>query len=332
MLKLAVIGVGSMGRNHARVYQTLKNVDLVAVCDTDRKVGLEISKAYQTRFYSNYEDLILNERPNAVSIAVPTKFHKDVALAFINNGISVLVEKPLAPTVEEANLIVKTAKQKKVTLSVGHIERFNPAVSHLKRLVDKGQFGKILSIVIKRVGLYPPRIKDANVVTDLAVHDLDIVTQLLQRLPYSVFARGSGELTNSREDHAEIFLDYGDFGCFIQVNWVTPIKIRTLSLTGTKGHIELNYITQEANIYKSRYTIRQTKDFKEFVVEFGEPKILKLNIPKQEPLKVELENFVTCLKNKSTPRVTGEDGLKAVALAEAVNKSIRYKKEVKLKR
>lgn len=319
-----------MGRHHARNYSEMKSVKLVGVCDIKETTGREIAKLYKTRYYSNYFKLIDKEKPDAVSIAVPTHLHKDTAIDFINNNISVLIEKPLAAGLSDARKVAQKAKGKNVTLAVGHIERFNPAVLKLKELVKDQKLGEILSIVVKRVGLFPPQIKDVNVVTDIAVHDLDIVSNLIGKLPGSVYARGYGSLTNGREDHAEIFLDYGKFGCFIQSNWITPIKIRTLSITGTKGYAELDYINQKLALYKSNYNLSPHKGFKEFLVKFGKPEKVSLHIRKKEPLRLELENFVNSVSTKSTPLVSADDGIKILLLADAVNKSIRQHKVIKL--
>jgi len=327
-LKVAVVGVGNMGRNHVRNYFEMKEVELVGVCDTDEKIGRKIAKTFKTKFYKDYKKLIEKEHPDAVSIAVPTTFHKRVALYFIKNKISVLIEKPIAPTFPDAEDIIRAAKKAGVILSVGHIERFNPAVIKLKELVKNGDLGDILSIVVKRVGLFPPQVKDVNVITDLAVHDLDIVTSIIAKDPISVLATGGGSLTKGRDDHAEIFLDYGKFGCFLQVNWVTPIKIRTLSVTGTKGYAELNYVTQKLSLYKSNYKRKQPKGFKEFVIKFGEPEKINLRIKKAEPLKLELIDFIHSVRQNSNPTVTGEEGAKAVALSQLVKESIKNNKNI----
>jgi carbamoyl-phosphate synthase large subunit len=327
-LRVAVVGVGNMGRNHARNYSEMKGVELVGVSDINAKAGREAAKAFKTKFYKDYKKLIDKEHPDAVSIAVPTTLHKRIALDFIKRKISVLIEKPLAPTPSDCKEIIHAAKAKGVVLGVGHIERFNPAVIKLKELVKNGDLGDILSIVVKRVGLFPPQVKDVNVITDLAVHDLDIVTSITGKDPVSVLATGGGSLTKGRDDHAEIFLDYGKFGCFLQVNWVTPIKIRTLSVTGTKGYAELNYVTQKLSLYKSNYKRKQPKGFKEFVVKFGEPEKVDLYIKKAEPLKLELADFVHAVRQNVSPTVTGEEGAKAVALSQLVKESIKTNQNI----
>lgn len=317
-----------MGEGHSRIYKRFEDVKLVAVCDRNLKAAKEVAQKFGTKFYSSHIDLIDNEEIDAVSIATPTNAHKEIALDFIDKKIPILVEKPLASTSKDAQEIVDRASVNKVLLQVGHVERFNPAVIELSNLIKKGKFGKILSIVIKRVGLFPQRIKDVNVVTDLAVHDLDIVTSILGRLPLCVFARGGGGLIKGREDHAEIFLDYGEFGCFIQVNWVTPVKIRTLAITGTKSYAEIDYITQKMQLYESNYRLKRPRGFEEFI-EFGEPKTRQIDLSGKEPLELELINFINSVRRLEEPKVTGNDGVRALILAEAITRSIRMGKLIK---
>lgn len=330
MLKVAVVGIGFMGQNHARVYLERNDVELVAVCDTDEKKAKNFASQHKVKFYTNHNDLIKKEKLDAVSIVVPTKYHGRVALDFINSGINILVEKPLASSSREANIIVEKADQKKIVLLVGHIERYNPAVQKIKKMISKNDFGDILSLVVKRVGLYPPRVSDVNVVTDLAVHDLDIAAYLTGKLPNYVMARGGFTLEKGREDHAEIFLDYGKFGCFIQANWLTPLKIRTLSITGTKRYAELNYVTQKVDVYRNEYLVKKLSGYKDFVVKYGNPEKDELKITFEEPLKKEIANFIGCILGKERPIVTGQDGLAAVRLSELITRSIRTGLRVKV--
>jgi len=330
-LNVAVVGVGSMGKNHVRIFSELKKVNLIAVCDINGKNAREISRMYKTKYYSNHKQLIKKEKLNAVSIAVPTELHESVALDFIENNIPVLVEKPLASNVKSAKRLIMKAKKERTLLTVGHVERFNPVVMKLHELIKNGKFGDILSIVIRRVGLFPLNFKDVGVVTDLGVHDLDIVTSLLGKNPEKIFARGGNAFTKKYYDHAEIFLDFGKIGCFILTNWVTPVKIRKLSVTGTKGHAELDFITQKLEVFKSNFKLKQVKGFSKFVKEFGEPKKYEIKINSQEPLKLEMENFVNAITGSEKLKVKPEEALNAIYLSELVNKSINIRKIVKIK-
>ena len=268
-INTCVIGVGNMGRYHARTYFKLNNVNLEAVSDINEKTGRKVAKEFNCKYYKDYNEMLVKENLDAVSITVPTKLHKKVALDMIKTKKHVLIEKPIASTIKEAKEIIKAAKKAGVKLTVGHIERFNPAVQELKRIIQGGKLGQIVSIIAKRVGVFPPQVRDTSVIIDLAIHDIDIFNYLINQQPTSVFVKGRKVLRYEQDDSAEILLSYNDISCFIQVNWITPIKIRTLSVTGSKGYVELNYITQKLEMFQSKYT-REFDSFGEFV-KFGEP-------------------------------------------------------------
>jgi UDP-N-acetylglucosamine 3-dehydrogenase len=314
MMRVAVIGTGVMGRNHARIYSELEGAELASVADTDRKRGTEISDKYGCKCYTDYRKMLLVERPDAVSVCVPTSLHYRVARDVIGNGTHLLVEKPIAKTLKEAEEMVKLARKAGIKLAVGHIERFNPAVQELKRLIDRGKLGEITSILARRVGIMPPRIKDANVVVDIAVHDIDVFRYLLGRDPEKIEASGGKALVKDREDYADIFLKYNGTNGFIEVNWITPVKIRMLNVTGTKGYATLNYITQDLTLYESVYE-KTCDEFGDFVVNFGEPRKRILKVEKKEPLRLELEDFLDSVKSGREPLVTGTDGLKVLKTA-----------------
>mgnify|MGYP000588092148 CR=1 FL=1 len=175
MLNVAVIGTGNMGRNHIRTYSEIENANLVAISDIDEKVGRELSEKFRCSFYNDYNDMFEKERIDIVSICVPTFLHHKICLDVIKHKINFLVEKPIAKNAREANDIIVKAKLAGVKMTVGHIERFNPAVQKLKEMIDEGKLGNVTSVLAKRVGVFPPQIKDANVVIDLAVHDLSLI-------------------------------------------------------------------------------------------------------------------------------------------------------------
>ncbi len=326
IIRVAIIGAGVMGTLHARIYSKLPNAKLIAICDSNQPSADKLAKLYNIQQYVDYKELIKRESLDAVSITVPTRLHKEIAIFCIENGVNILVEKPIAGTADDARRIVKSAQKNEVVLEVGHIERFNPAIIKLRELIQKKVFGQIVSIAIKRVGLFQPRVKDVNVVTDLAVHDLDIVCMLLQKLPKSIYATGGKGINAHQVDYADTFLDFGDTSCYLQVNWMTPIKIRNLSVTGTLGYCELNYVTQELNLYKVNYTKDVPKEFKSFVEKLGKPQKIPVRIKKEEPLKLELSNFIDAITERKEPIVTGEDGILAVKLSEVVLKSLSQKR------
>jgi UDP-N-acetylglucosamine 3-dehydrogenase len=269
-----------------------------------------------------------SEEIDAISICVPTALHKTVALDSIEHGKNILIEKPIAASVEEANQILDVALEKKILLMVGHIERFNPAIQRLKEVMDQ-ELGTPTSIIARRVGVFPPQIKHANVILDLAVHDIDIFNYLIGTTPEKVYAKAGDALNSGRKDHSIIFLEYGNTTCVVQVNWLTPVKVRELSVTGSNGYAELNYITQELRVFKSNY--EKTYDsFGDFVLKFGTPSEIMANVSKVEPLKAELIHFLDCLKEKKAPIITGKDGLSALLVATKAIESYRSGNPVKL--
>lgn len=313
-LNAAVIGIGNMGRNHARIYSQLKGSDLVAISDINESAGMVLSDEYGCMYYKDYSEMLKREKIDAVSVCVPTSLHYRVAKDVINSKINLLIEKPITAELQEAERLVKLAKEMNVKLAVGHVERFNPAIRMLKKIIDVGRLGKITSILARRVGLFPPNIKDSNVIIDLAVHDIDIFNYLLNRLPNSIYSRSGRGIIRGREDYAGLFLTYGSVNAMIEVNWITPVKIRALNVTGTEGYASLNYITQDLIVYKNNYEKIYDR-FGDFVLKFGRPKTLHVRIKKDEPLKLELRDFLACIRNNREPVVSGADGINALKIA-----------------
>ena len=319
-MRAGVIGIGVMGKNHARIYSELGI--LKAVADVDKEKVKEISGKYNVEGYDDYRKMLEKEKLDLISVVVPTNKHREVALDVINKGVNLLIEKPIANTVEEGVEIIKNAKKKNVKLLIGHIERFNPGVQALKRIIDNKELGKISSVVAKRVGVSPLRIKDVNVVIDAAIHDIDVFNFLFGKKPLEVKGK-IGKILDSheKEDYSHIFLDYGDFSGFIEANWLTPIKIRKLYVTGSEGYAELDYIKQELVLYKSKK--RELEDWSDFgsFKNVGGCDRIEVGVDVKEPLKVEIEHFVDCVKNDKEVLVRGEDGLEALRVAlEVINK------------
>lgn len=311
MLKIGVIGVGSMGKNHARLYAELPGVELIGVADVNETLTTSIARSYGCKSFADYHDL-LDEGLDALSIVVPTTLHKKVALDAIQKGISVLVEKPIADTVENADEIIKVARQNKVKLMVGHVERFNPAIIKLKELVDSGLLGKVVSISAKRVGPYNPRIRDVGIVLDLGTHDIDIMSYLYGEKIKEVYA-SAGTIVHSHEDHAIITLSFGSGSSgVIDTNWLTPHKVRNLTVIGSQGIAEVNYIEETLRIFDQEW-VRDAK------------------IEKAEPLKLELLHFIDCVQHDKKPLVSGEDGRHALAVALAAVESARTGKVCEIK-
>ena len=317
-LRVAVIGVGVMGKNHARVYSELNECELVAVADLDEVKSKETAAKFNCKYYTDHQEMLEKEQIAAVSIAVPTKNHKNVAIDAMDKGIHVLLEKPIAGNIMDAEEIINKAKEKKIKLLIGHIERFNPAITKLKKIIGEGKLGSIISIIARRVGIFPSRIKDVNIVTDASVHDIDIIRYFMEKEPDDIYTCGSRSLNSNREDQVVAILKFGNANAVIQSNWITPIKIRNLSVTGTKGYAELNYITQELALYESKYE-ETYDDYGDFIIKFGKPNKIEVGITKKEPLKAEIENFLKCIRDDECPMVSGEEALEALKIALKIN-------------
>jgi len=305
-LRAGVIGVGAMGKNHARLYSELPGAELIGVSDVNETLVASIARSYGCKPYADYHDL-LGENLDAVSIVVPTTLHKQVALDAIKRGINVLVEKPIADTVENADEIIEAARENGVKLMVGHVERFNPAIIKLKELI-----GNIVSISAKRVGPYNPRIRDVGIVLDLGTHDIDIMSYLYGEKIKEVYA-SAGTVVHSHEDHAIITLNFdsGSSGV-IDTNWLTPHKVRNLTVIGSQGIAEVNCIDETLRIFDQEW-VRDAK------------------IGKEEPLKLELLHFIDCVQHDKKPLVSGEDGRHALEVAIAAVESARTGKVCELK-
>lgn len=317
-LRVAVIGTGNMGKNHVRNYFMLPESDLVGIADVN-PAAKTLADEYKTNFFTDYKVMLDEVRPDAVSVVVPTPFHLEVATEVMGRGIHCMLEKPIASTVEEADKLIDCAKKNKVVFTVGHIERFNPVIKKLKQLVDERAIGDITSVVCKRVGGFPAVEPKTDVIIDLAVHDIDIVSYLLDQKPKSITSHGSRTRHSKKVDSAEILMDYGRASGFVQANWLTPVKIRTIALTGSLGHLEANYITQELVYYKHNMKEVQKDGFTEFVLQVGEPEKRVIKVDFEEPLAAELKAFMAKAMGRTASIVNPVDARDALKVAlEAV--------------
>lgn len=320
-LRAAVIGIGNMGRYHVRNYAEINEVDLVAVCDQDQSRAHAIAEKYGCTFFTDYLTMLATTKVDIVSIAVPTIMHQRVATDCLENGVHVLLEKPIADNVVAAKALREVAQKNKCKLMIGHIERFNPAVLKLKKMIDANELGVIHSIIARRVGIYPPQIKDANVIVDLAVHELDIVNYLLGQSPHRFEAQGGYALNDHRCDYASILLHYNPASVFVQANWITPVKVRKLNITGIKGYLELDYVTQKITLFESS-TEKTTDNFGDFVIRFGQATQTDVYVEQAEPLRSELVHFIECVNHDLEPIVTVDQAIEALDLALKIDAQI----------
>jgi UDP-N-acetylglucosamine 3-dehydrogenase len=317
-LRAAVIGTGAMGRNHVRIYGDLPGVDLVGVVDADQvQMQRAIGKS-SVRGYISVEQLLRHETVDLASVAVPTQLHHAVTSALLAAGVAVLVEKPFAFTVEEGLDLLERAERAGRPLMVGHIERFNPAVIELKRRLDAGELGHVFQIHATRVGPFPSRIRDVGVVIDLATHDLDLMRYLLNQEAVRVYAETGRNIHTAHEDMLSgvIKFSQGTVGV-LDINWLTPTKQRTLSVTGEKGMFLANYLTQDLTFYENKaYPVEW--DQLRALTGVAEGSSIRFALYKEEPLRAEIAAFVASVRNDTPVPVSGAEGLAALRLAEAI--------------
>ena len=321
-LKTAVIGVGSMGKNHARIYWELPNVDLVGVADFDQATADLIANKYGTKAYYDYRDLLDEAKPDAVTLAVPTIYHHDVALEIIDRGIPLLIEKPIAYTIEEGQSIIDAAKRKNVKLMIGHIERFNPAILTLKEHINQGKLGRIFQMDAHRQGPFPARIADVGVVVDLAVHDLDVMRFVSQKEIIRVYAETEKHIHSKYEDLLTGLVRFSDgIVGTLTINWLTPTKIREFIVTGERGLYRCDYLTQDLYFFENPVSSGSEWDNLRVLRGVREGQMVRHIIAKKEPLRSEQEAFLDAVENDAPVAVSGEDGLRALELAKTIVES-----------
>ncbi|RAP32382.1 hypothetical protein DID77_04600 [Candidatus Marinamargulisbacteria bacterium SCGC AG-439-L15] len=299
-IRLAVVGLGMMGRYHVQKCHELSEVELVAVCDNCSDRASDIAKGTNATPYTSLERLLDNETLDGVCLATPTSSHFDLTQQILSRGLHVLVEKPLSTTVSESDALIRLAKEKDLILMVGYIERFNPAIQKLKECLVSGELGEIVSLISKRLGPFPSRIKDTDVIVDVGVHDVDIFSYLLEQYPLKAQCYSGSALTQEKKDHAIIALDYGGVTGIAQVNWITPIKVRELSVTCTQGYAHVNFLTQELTISYSKYTKSVSEDgFDSINFEDCTPQ--DVFVEKVDTLKEEIRHFSQAIQtNRQT--------------------------------
>jgi predicted dehydrogenase len=300
-LRLGVVGVGHLGRHHVRILATLPGVSLAGIADANAARAQDVAAAHGTTPFTDWRQLL--GQVDAVTIATPTESHAQVASAFIDAGVHVLVEKPLTRTLAEADALLAAARDRGVTLAVGHTERFNPAVQAVRPLLTRPRF-----IEVHRLGTFPERSLDIDVVFDLMIHDLDLVLSLVGSTVTSIDAVGVPVLT-PRVDIANVRLHFEN-GCTVNLtaSRISRDRVRKIRFFQPHMYVSVDYAAQEAEVYK---LVRG---------DDGRPTIQggKADVAREEPLKLELADFVAAVRERRAPGVTGEQGRAALALAAAI--------------
>jgi UDP-N-acetylglucosamine 3-dehydrogenase len=309
---VAVIGTGFWGKNHARVYKELAETKLVAICDIDPKRAKAVADQFGAKPYASAAQMLRNNDIEAVSVCTWSTVLAKEATRAVQAGRHVLVEKPMAANVKQAENLLKKAEKEGVHLTVGFLMRFIPGLKQIKKAVQDKTIGELVCTSGKRVSQWPERIGDVGVVKDTAIHDIDVMLHLFNEDPIAVYAK-TGHMRHIRyEDYAQIMLTFkGGKSAFIESNWLTPYKTRILVATGSEAIMTLDYISQELTVENAKET-------------------LKPRYPMQEPLKLELQHFANCIMKKDNPLITGLDGLKALRIAESALKSSATGRIVKL--
>jgi UDP-N-acetylglucosamine 3-dehydrogenase len=320
-IRVGVIGLGGMGRHHVRIYDDLEDVQLVAVADCNPSALERTTRRRTMRGYLDYYEMLDREDLDAVSVVVPTSSHHRVALDVLDHRVSLLVEKPIASDSRKGAEIVERADEAGVVLTVGHIERSNPAVIELRRQLADGVLGRLFQIKARRAGPFPARVTDAGVAIDLATHDLDLMLQLTDCGVERVYGETMRNVHTAHEDMlcALIRFSDGTIGS-LDVNWLTPIKQRDLTLIGARGMFVVDYLRQELS-FSENGTIRSDWDHLSVLTGVSEGRTVRFVTEHVEPLRAELASFVHSVRTKSKPLVTGLDGLRALVVAEAILES-----------
>ena len=317
--KVAVIGVGSMGKNHVRVYWEIPSAELVGIADTNESTASSIATRYSTKAYYDYRKMLDEQKPEAVTICVPTSKHLEIALEVVQRGIHLLVEKPIAFNIEEGKKIIDAAKKENVKLMVGHIERFNPAVIALKQHLENQELGHVFQVNVNREGPLPSRINDVGVVIDLAVHDLDIIRYVTQAEITRIYAETECGIHSKFEDLMSglVRLSDGTVGTLL-INWITPTKIREFFVTGECGMFKVDYLTQDLYFYENALLNGSQWETLGLLRGVGEGSMTRYHVDKKEPLRSEQESFLAAIRDEAPMVVTGQDGLRALELAQAI--------------
>ncbi len=327
-LTIALVGAGQMGRLHARVVGECDATVLGAVVDPAPEAA-RLAWAGRAEHHATVQALLAGPKPDAAIVAVPTARHAEAALPLLEAGIPVLVEKPIAATLEEGEALVAAAAASGVALAVGHVERFNPAVRALAEKLAVAELGRVFQLHTRRLSPFPARVGDSGVALDLATHDLDLMCEIAGR-PLRVSAELDRRAHSDHEDVlvATLRFESGAIG-LLETNWLTPTKVRQLSVTGERGMLVVDYLEQHLTLYENA---QERESWRTLDIFSGvtEGNVIRFAIPRVEPLRAQLEAFVAAVGGEAPVAVTGADGLRALRLALAVVESGREGRTLEL--
>jgi UDP-N-acetylglucosamine 3-dehydrogenase len=323
-VRVAVVGAGSMGMNHLRVLKDFdeERVQLVGVAESHEPALKIATSRFHVAGYTDYRQMIEQTHPDLVAVVVPTHLHSEVTSYVLDRGINVLIEKPITRTIDEALALLQLAKIRGVKIAVGHVERFNPAVVELKRQLHNSALGQMFHMHARRIGPFPPRIRDVGVTLDLASHDIDIMRYLANAEIEHVYAQTQRRVHSTCEDLLLGFLRFtNDVLGVLDVNWLTPTKIRELTVTGERGMFLVNYLTQEVYFYENDYSTTSWDTLRS-LTGVSEGTMTRLKVQKAEPLRLEYEDIIRAIVDDLLPTVSGEDGLAVLKVVEQLVPSV----------
>ena len=327
--RVGLIGLGAMGRNHLRLLSGREDVRLVAISDPLPEVLEAAAATTDANGYLEPQAMLAKDDLDAVVIASPTTSHLVLGLAAVGRGVAALIEKPLAATPKEADGLVMASAETGVPIQVGHVERFNPAVLELGRLLDAGWLSTVYAITSRRAGPFPARIRDVGVTIDLATHDVDILSFVARERPTRVSAETAQRVHEAHEDLLFGLLSFpsGSVG-MLHVDWLTPAKRRTLTVVGEEGMFELDYLSQRLTFTRSTDTTNP-RLIGGYAPTF-EGESIDVPLTNAEPLAAELDAFLAVVRDGSRPVVNAEDGRWAVVVADALLRAAREKRTIEL--
>lgn len=318
-LRGCVIGLGTMGAHHLRILSQMADVDLVAVAEPYERRRAMIAARYPGLQILCSLDEVLDRNPlDFACIAAPVALLPELALQCVAANIPVLVEKPMAPTVETGRALVEAARKARVLLGVGYVERCNPAVRAVKDRLDQGVIGRVHQVHARRLSPYPGRDSSLGVALDLATHDVDVMRYLLDSEVTRVYAETARDVHSKAEDLLSATLRFEDETTgLLEVNWITPTKIRQLYITGTSGMLVVDYLMQDLTLFENPRAATEW-DTLQGVRGVGEGDMLRYALARREPLAVQWEAFLAALRDEPSPLATGEDAIASLLVMRAV--------------
>ncbi len=316
-VRIGVIGVGSMGERHCRVLRSLRGAELVGVYDRRPERAMEVAARYEATPFPTLEALAA--AVEAATIATPTPTHAEIALELIERDVAVLIEKPMATSTVEAMAIYEASRRRGVPVQVGHIERFNPVYTELKTILESM---RPISLIFRRLSPYAVSNQDADVILDLMIHDLDLAVDLVGALPLRIYPVGRS-LFSDAIDYAVLTMEFpsGEVATLF-ASRVTEQKVRAIEITAAEAYIEADLLNKGITIY--RYTIPTFTNDSHPVRYRQEGWMERIGIPMAEPLAMELQHFVDCVRNGKVPAVSALDGLRAIQLAERIRQLLYH--------